>query len=273
MRSVARLVASGTRLATRTSVRGFVPYPPISRHGVIGDRRTAALVAADGTLDWLCLPDYVDEPVFASLVDVQRGGWWRMGPALPSLGRQQFVDDTPVLVTSWTREGVALELSDAMPWPQERRPDTDEGRRVVVEGRRVVVRRLCCLRSEADCAIDVVPRDMLVPDLRIERDRSGFSIRLLGRRDVRSLGLWSTRELRVEEGGTRVSARFRLREGECAWVVFAVDESPARWSVGAAEEALRASLRSWREWVSRFDVRGSHARAVKRSLVTMHLLG
>jgi hypothetical protein len=25
----------------------FVPYPPIERHGVIGDRRTAALVAVD----------------------------------------------------------------------------------------------------------------------------------------------------------------------------------------------------------------------------------
>ncbi|HLG71274.1 MAG TPA: trehalase-like domain-containing protein, partial [Chloroflexota bacterium] len=33
-------------------------YPPIERHGAIGNRRTAALVAADGTIDWLCMPDY-----------------------------------------------------------------------------------------------------------------------------------------------------------------------------------------------------------------------
>ena len=36
----------------------FIPYPPIERLGVIGDRRTAAMVAADGTICWWCLPDY-----------------------------------------------------------------------------------------------------------------------------------------------------------------------------------------------------------------------
>jgi len=35
----------------------FVPYSPIEHHGVIGDRRTAALIASDGTLDCLYLPD------------------------------------------------------------------------------------------------------------------------------------------------------------------------------------------------------------------------
>ena len=58
----------------------FVPYPPIEQHGVIGDRRTAALIAADGTLDWLCLPDYDGEPYFGALLDAHAGGFWRIGP-------------------------------------------------------------------------------------------------------------------------------------------------------------------------------------------------
>lgn len=59
---------------------GIVAYPPIERHGVIGDRRTAALAAADGTLGWMCVPDFDGESVFGSLLDKRRGGYWRIGP-------------------------------------------------------------------------------------------------------------------------------------------------------------------------------------------------
>lgn len=72
-----------------TAAHPFVPYPPIERHGVIGDRRTAALVAADGTLDWLCLPAYDSPPLFGVLRDTEQGGFWRFGPTVrcPQSGR------------------------------------------------------------------------------------------------------------------------------------------------------------------------------------------
>ncbi len=41
-----------------------IPYPAINRHGVIGDRRTSALVSADGTIDWFSLPDYAGNAIF-----------------------------------------------------------------------------------------------------------------------------------------------------------------------------------------------------------------
>jgi hypothetical protein len=44
-----------------------IPYAAIKHHGVIGDRRTAALVAADGTNDWFSLPDYDGDPIFGAL--------------------------------------------------------------------------------------------------------------------------------------------------------------------------------------------------------------
>ena len=53
-------------------------YPSIERHALVGDRRTAALVAADGTADWLCLGDYQGLPVLGSLLDQRRGGFFRM---------------------------------------------------------------------------------------------------------------------------------------------------------------------------------------------------
>ncbi len=129
----------------------FIPYPPIERHGVVGDRRTAALVAADGTLDWLCLPDYDGAPVFGALLDAERGGGWRLGPAAAP-GEQRYLDDSAALLTTWRTPGGELELTDAMAWPGDDRPRGDEGRRVAL-------RRLRCTRGRADGLPTIRPRD------------------------------------------------------------------------------------------------------------------
>ncbi|HLW02923.1 MAG TPA: trehalase-like domain-containing protein [Ktedonobacterales bacterium] len=85
----------------------FIPYPPIEKHGAIGDRRTAALVAADGTLDWLCLPDYDGESLCAALLDAKEGGYWRFGPSMASLGQQRYLGESAALVTTWTTRAPA----------------------------------------------------------------------------------------------------------------------------------------------------------------------
>ena len=53
-------------------------YPAISDHGLIGDLQTAALVATDGTIDWFCMPRFDSPSVFASLLDQERGGGFRI---------------------------------------------------------------------------------------------------------------------------------------------------------------------------------------------------
>lgn len=52
------------------SIPAVAPYPPTERHGVVGDRRIAALVGADGALNWLCLSNYDDASRRCGR------GWW-----------------------------------------------------------------------------------------------------------------------------------------------------------------------------------------------------
>ncbi len=111
-----------------------IPNPAIKRHGVIGDRRTAALVSADGTIDWLCLPDYDSDIIFGALLDAKKGGFWNFGPIARRLGRQSYASDSATVVTTWDLDNAALELMDLMPWPDDRRPPGTENQRALVAG-------------------------------------------------------------------------------------------------------------------------------------------
>ena len=109
-------------------------FPPIERHGVIGDRRTGALVAADGTLDWFCVPDFDGPPLFGSLLDPGCGGFCRFAPLIGEPGRQRYMEGTAVLLTAWMDSGSGenIELADVMAWPERERAEDLEGQRVII---------------------------------------------------------------------------------------------------------------------------------------------
>jgi GH15 family glucan-1,4-alpha-glucosidase len=55
-------------------------YLPIAEHGVIGDLHSVALVGTDGTIDWFCCPRFDSPSVFASILDAEKGGFYRIAP-------------------------------------------------------------------------------------------------------------------------------------------------------------------------------------------------
>jgi GH15 family glucan-1,4-alpha-glucosidase len=128
-----------------------VPYPPIAQLGVIGDRRTAAVVGTDGTVHWLCLPNHDGIPIFVCLLDSSRGGYWRLGPANVGAGRPSYFADSNVLVTRWSTAAGELELTEAMLFPA--------GTRLVnEERRRRMLRRLRCRHGSTLCIMELAPR-------------------------------------------------------------------------------------------------------------------
>jgi alpha,alpha-trehalase len=250
--------AASTRMPRSPGVAPPNPYPPIERHGTIGDRRTAALTADDGTLDWLCLPNYDSPPVFGALIDVARGGFWHFGPSLPTPGRQTYRSDTATLLTRWEAKHGTLELADAMLWPETERP---EGR----APRRVVLRRLRCIRGAPEARMAIRPRGDFDRGPEVEAREAGATFRL---GDLR-LDLWASFPLAPDSDGA--TAALRLAEGEAAWAVLEFG-SAANWSPDAAEAALEETEAYWHEWCRRLTWLGPRRERVRRSALSFHLL-
>ena len=82
-----------------------VPPRSIGDRGIIGDLETAALVARDGTIDYLCWPSLDSPTIFADLLDDEKGGAFWLAPRLADPRRLQlYLPDTNVLVTpGWRR--------------------------------------------------------------------------------------------------------------------------------------------------------------------------
>jgi GH15 family glucan-1,4-alpha-glucosidase len=116
---------------------------PIGDYGLIGDTRSAALVAPNGSIDWWCAPRFDDPPLFGRLVGGDDAGWFIVGPPEGAVvvGRA-YRPDTVTLTTTWMVDDAELELADSLVAEVEGRflPATVLVRRLTARGRSANVR-------------------------------------------------------------------------------------------------------------------------------------
>ena len=65
-------------------------YQPIESYGMIGDMHTVALVGTNGSIDWLCVPDFDSPTVFAAILDHGKGGRFKIAPVGDDVTCKQF---------------------------------------------------------------------------------------------------------------------------------------------------------------------------------------
>ena len=100
------------------------PFPPIADYGFLSDCHTGALVAPDGSVDWLCLPAFDSASVFGNILD-RGAGSFRFGPYGINVPTQRtYVPGTNVLTTTWHTPGGWLVVHDALVMGPRQGPDT-----------------------------------------------------------------------------------------------------------------------------------------------------
>src|SRR5499425_13502 len=91
-------------------------FQPIESYGVIGNMQSVALVGMNGSIDFLCYPNFDSPTVFAALLDDEKGGCFEIRPQLSNVRvRQLYLPETNILLTRFLAEQGVAEITDYMP--------------------------------------------------------------------------------------------------------------------------------------------------------------
>jgi GH15 family glucan-1,4-alpha-glucosidase len=247
------------------------PFPPIADYGFLSDCHTGALVASDGSIEWMCLPHFDSPSVFAAMLD-RGAGSWRVGPyGLYVPAGRRYVPGTNIIETTWMTpqgwvrviDGLTIgEWHDNKEGSSHTRPPTD------YDADHLLVRVIECIQGMVQ--VEVVCEPMLdygatmatwsMVDASVEEgvcrmDAIGTRAEPAasrreegGRPDGVAFRLFSDIRMGIE--GNRAHGRHTMKEGERRFC--AISWTEALGGPGSADEALERIERTshfWREWL------------------------
>ncbi|RKS80696.1 GH15 family glucan-1,4-alpha-glucosidase [Motilibacter peucedani] len=227
---------------------------PIEDYALLGDLHTAALVARDGSVDWLCLPRFDSPACFAALLGDDSHGRWLVAPAAGgACSRRSYRDDSLVLDSEWDTPDGTVRVTDFMPLRGEA---ADVVRIVEGVSGRVPMRTELVLRFDYG---------HIVPWVRhVDGDLGAVA---------GPDAVWLRTRVPLEGEHQRTVGEFVVAAGERVPFVLTHRASnlPTPTPVDP-QRALEDTVAFWAEWVSHCTYEGEWAEAVRRSLVLLKAL-
>lgn len=235
-------------------------YRPLRDYAVIGDGRTAALIAKNGSVDWLAWPDLDSAAVFAAVLDARYGGRFALEPEVRSNVTRRYLPGTNVLETTFTTADGVLRVTDALTLS-----DTS------LTPARELVRRIEGLSGRVPVRWSVQPRfGYGAATTRITR-RSGVPV-ATSRGDALAVRAWDAGEPQCTAHD--IHGRVEVAQGSRALIAlsFAHEEPLVLPTRADCETRLDHTSVIWRRWIDERRYDGPWRDAVLRSALTLKLL-
>ncbi len=229
------------------------PFPPIADYGFLSNCHTGALVAPDGSVDWLCVPAFDSPSVFGALLDRQAGSF-RIGPFGTNVPTQRHYEPgTNTLVTSWSVPAGWIVVRDCLTMGITNHDDTVTPHTrppVDYDADHMLIRTVTCIGGNVEVEL------VCEPVFDYGRTPGNWSLTDGGRFVAEVKGAGNTLRLAASvrlgiEGG-RVRGRHHLQEGEELFCCLSwADGMRTPVDVEDAKARVEETTRLWRGWLER----------------------
>ena len=242
--------------ATDRPQRGSLP---IADYGLLSDCSSAALVATDGSIDWLCLPRFDSAAVLARILDPE-AGHWSIRPLAPFTSERRYLPGTLVLETTFTTDSGTVRLLDAMAFAEgQRRHDLG------FDSPHELLRSVEGASGTVELAMELGPRPEygLVRPLFRREDTGGHVF------GATPMAIRAGVPLEIEDATMRAS--FTLGSGERAgfslrWAPPDTRRPPLPSAPEHVAERIEDTAEAWRSWEAEHDIyEGPHRDQVRLS--------
>lgn len=241
-------------------------YKEISDYAIIGDLKTCALVGIDGSIDWFCTPRFDSPSVFGALLDVKRGGRFRIHPKEDSFEVHQHYEDlTNIVVTEFRTDTGSCALTDFMPCFKV-------GTAMILSGE--IHRMIECTSGKVEVELLVQPRLNYASVIPLIKYYPGIGYAFASESpEVRQrLALLTQLNMSEPEKGT-LSSAIRLKQSEHVDLVLRYGGTRMHYPHDPHTELkLKETRMFWRMWVNRARYSGKWKEEVLRSALALKLL-
>jgi alpha,alpha-trehalase len=232
---------------------------PVANYGLLADCNSAALVDRDGSIDWLCLPRYDSDSVFARILDRDAGHWW-IRPRGSYASERRYLPGTLVVETTFTTDSGSVRLRDAMAFAEGQR-----GHGLGHDAPHEVLRSVEGLSGTVALVMELAPRPeygLVKPLVRLED--GGARTFGAGRLAIRS-------DAPFDVADSTIIAAFEVAEGQrlgfsMRWAPPELREAPEPTPSGRVPKRIDDTVEAWRSWEAEHDIyEGPHRELVRLS--------
>lgn len=246
-------------------------YKSISDYGIIGNCRSCALVSDEGSIDWMCLPDFDSDAQFLNILDDEKGGFFKVTPIGFYKSHQKYKENTNILKTYFFSQKGSISLTDFMPLSLEE----DESGDVAEYGTKIV-RLVKALKGshEFELKLKLTP-EYALGEVKIEVSDGKVVIQSQKHKYV----LYKKHHRVTISSKKVISVKFRLNEGEQEF--FSLDfwplkTTPKNYTKGEINAHLARLYKKttlfWQKWVKKCNYTGEYKPQIVRSALALKLL-